>query len=249
MSVTYPTSVPPLIPPSTVAADSFVNLLEVNTLIVEDISTEGVITAAEIFVVGNVAPSIPAKVTIGTIAKAGNLTLVPLGTGSNPVVAAGNLQIVPVTNSAGNFNATLSNLATLGQSTVYTLPDPVSATATVVTNTGLTTMAAGSQIILDKGTITATGTGPYVATLSKNSGVITTPSLTTAGGATSVLTLTNTKITTANVIGVFIMGGTNTTAGVQLSAVAGSNTATINITNTTAATAFNGTLIIGFVIF
>jgi hypothetical protein len=107
------------------------------------------------------------------------------------------------------------------------------------------TMAAGSEIILDKTTGTVSG---GAVTISKQSGVITTTSLSTAAGDTVSFTLTNTLIASTSVVLVSLMGGTNTTPGVQLSAVPGSGSATINITNT-GGSDFNGTIILGFAVF
>jgi hypothetical protein len=42
------------------------------------------------------------------------------------------------------------------------------------------------------------------------------------------------------------MGGTNTTENITLKAVAGAGTATLTIYNNTAATALNGTILIGY---
>jgi len=69
--------------------------------------------------------------------------------------------------------------------------------------------------------------------------------LTTAQYATSAFTLTNSAITTSSVINVSIMGGTNTTPGVTVSATAGAGSSTVTITNLNSA-ALNGTLLIGF---
>lgn len=115
----------------------------------------------------------------------------------------------------------------------------------IVSKVDVNTMAAGSQIILDKGTGTVS-TG--AVTINKNSGVITTTSLTTAAGATSTVTLTNSMIASSSVVLVSLMGGTNTTLGVQLSATAATGSSTITIGNNNASAALNGTLIIGFVI-
>lgn len=108
------------------------------------------------------------------------------------------------------------------------------------------TMAAGSKIVLDKGTGTVSAGD---VTINKNSGVITTTSLTTAAGSTATVTLTNSEIATSSVVIVSLMGGTNTTVGVILSATAAAGSSTITIENNNASAALNGTLIIGFSIF
>jgi hypothetical protein len=84
-------------------------------------------------------------------------------------------------------------------------------------------------------------------TASGNSGVITTSSLTTAGGATYVITWTNTLITATSVISLTIQGGSNNaTNNITFKCAPGSGTATLTIFNNTAATALNGTLLIGY---
>lgn len=115
--------------------------------------------------------------------------------------------------------------------------------ANVVTKNSVNTMAAGSQIILAK----ANGTeAANAVTASGNAGVITTSSLTTAGAATYVITWTNTFITATSVIGLTIQGGTNTTQDINFKVVPGAGTATLTIYNLTAATALNGTILIGY---
>lgn len=79
-----------------------------------------------------------------------------------------------------------------------------------------------------------------------SAGVITTSSLTTAGGSSYAITFTNPVINTASVVLVSLMGGTNTTENITLKATAGSGTSTLTIYNNTSATALNGTLLIGY---
>ena len=117
--------------------------------------------------------------------------------------------------------------------------------ANVVVTNGINTMASGSEIILAKSTATTTA---GAATVNQQSGVLTTPSITTAGGSSYVITLTNSLITTSSVLLTSYMGGTNTTTNLSISAVPGAGSATITIYNDTAATAFNGTVIVGFVV-
>lgn len=79
-------------------------------------------------------------------------------------------------------------------------------------------------------------------------GVITTSSLTTAGGASYAITWTNTLITPTSVIVLTTSGGTNTTQNFRMNATSGSSTSTLTIYNNTAATAFNGTILINYLI-
>ena len=194
---------------------------------------------------------------------------------SFPATASkGSLLLVGVANT-GNTNTTISNAA-MGQASVISIPDPAGATANfavapaalvnnnlvkasgtaglvadagivataVMQTTAVNTMSGSGQIILVK----ANGTEAVNAvTASGNAGVITTSSLTTAGGATYVITWTNTKITATSVIGLTIQGGSNNaTNNITFTCVPGSGTATLTIFNNTAATALNGTLLIGY---
>lgn len=61
---------------------------------------------------------------------------------SYPSAASNGHMVVAAVGNAGNFNATLSSISTLGQSTVYTIPDPGAATANVVLDAG--TNASGT---------------------------------------------------------------------------------------------------------
>jgi hypothetical protein len=103
--------------------------------------------------------------------------------------------------------------------------------------------ASGTLRLISK----ANGTeAANAVTASGTAGVITTSALTTAGGATYVITWTNTFITTSSIISLSIMGGTNTTQNITLTATAGAGTSTLTIYNNTAATALNGTIFIGY---
>jgi hypothetical protein len=112
--------------------------------------------------------------------------------------------------------------------------------------TAVNTMSGSGQIILVK----ANGTeAANAVTASGNAGIITTSALTTAGAATYVITWTNTKITTTSVIGLTIMGGSNNaTNNITFTVTAGAGTSTLTIFNNTAATALNGTLLIGYTV-
>lgn len=118
----------------------------------------------------------------------------------------------------------------------------VAATA-LMQNNIVNTMTGVGQIILAK----ANGTeASNAVTASGNAGVITTSSLSAAGGATYAITWTNTKITATSVLSFCIQGGTNTTQNITFTCVPGTGTATLTIFNNTAATALNGTILIGY---
>ncbi len=128
------------------------------------------------------------------------------------------------------------------------LSDVVSASASLA-NLGGLPLAGGQmtgQLLFDRGTATSTA---GAATVNHQAGVITTESLTTAAAAAYAFTLTNSRITTASIVLLQLMGGTNTTRGLELRAIPGSGSATLSIyNNNVAGTALNGTLIFGFAV-
>lgn len=157
----------------------------------------------------------------------------------------GSLALVGVANT-GNTVTTISNAA-MGQASVVSIPDPGTATANFVLDTGITNMAAGSQIIFAK----ANGTeSTGVITANGQAGIVTTSSLTTAAGATTSITFNNSFITSTSAILVSIMGGTNMIVGAEIGCnYASPGVATINITNNSAGGfSFNGTQVLGYVI-
>lgn len=131
---------------------------------------------------------------------------------------------------------------------------PASGTANNINFVDVASAAGGPFMPLSGGTFTGSafankGTGTVssgAVTINTQAGVITTTSLSTAGGASTTITLTNSQISSSSVVLLSWMGGTNTTANFTMSVVPGTGTATITIFNNTAATALNGTIIIGF---
>ena len=162
-----------------------------------------------------------------------------------PATAARGHLVFSATENTGNTTTSITNAA-MGQTSQITIPDPgAGGSANFVLDHGVTTMYSASQIILGK----ANGTeAANAVTASGNAGVITTSALTTAGGANYAITWTNTKISSSSVILLTIMGGTNTTENITLKALAGSGTSTLTIYNNTAATALNGTILIGYAV-
>jgi len=105
-------------------------------------------------------------------------------------------------------------------------------------------MGAGTTITPDSGTGSCSSNA---VTISKSAGVVTTESLTTAGGAKQTITVTNTLVTASSRIHVTLNGGTNTTRPVMIGQVVpGSGSFTVDIENLTAATALNGTIKFAF---
>jgi len=119
--------------------------------------------------------------------------------------------------------------------------------ANVLVNTAANVMAAGSSIALDKGAETENA---HAVTINKQAGSILTTSLTTAGGATETITLTNSEVLSNSVLIASLENGTNTaTNALTLTSTVSAGQVVFVITNVTAATALNGTLIINFVVF
>lgn len=153
------------------------------------------------------------------------------------LVAKGDGKIVPTTTSNVPF-AIISGTGYQHSTFFATSDTAVSRTITIPDATGdivLASKANGTEVA---NSVTASGTA----------GVITTSALTTAGGANYAITWTNTSITTASIIMLSVMGGTNTTQNINFTVTAGSGTSTLTIFNSTAATALNGTIKIGYIV-
>lgn len=118
---------------------------------------------------------------------------------------------------------------------------------TSLANLGGLALAGGQMtgsMLMDRGTATSTA---GAATVNHQAGVITTEALTTAAAAAYSFTLTDSRITSASVVMLMLMGGTNTTRGLELRAIPGTGSAAISIyNNNVAGSALNGTLIFGF---
>ncbi len=212
------------------------------------------------------------NVTAGSSGNAGTVTSFP-GTATK-----GSLILAAVANT-GNTTTTISNDAmgqasvvnipdpgnAIGQFVVGATATPFvsgnfpknSGTAGLMVDSGVAVaelmqlntanvMATGGSITLLK----ANGTeSSNAVTADGQCGVITTSSLSTAGGGSYAITWTNTSIATTSVILLTVMGGTNSTENITLKASAGSGSSTLTIYNNTAATALNGTIFIGYAVF
>jgi hypothetical protein len=125
----------------------------------------------------------------------------------------------------------------------------VSSTTAALANLGGLPLAGGQMtgsILMDRGTATSTA---GAATVNHQAGVITTEALTTAAASAYAFTLTNSRITSASIVLLQLMGGTNTTRGLELRAIPGSGSATLSFfNNNVAGSALNGTLIFGFTV-
>lgn len=106
------------------------------------------------------------------------------------------------------------------------------------------TLSAGSNLTVDSGTVAA---ALGAATLNKQSGVVTSEALTTIGGQTYTLTLTNSVVTAGSRVFCSLDNGTNTTGPIYVSRVTpGAGSVVIVVTNGAAAIALNGTIKIAF---
>ena len=201
-------------------------------------SSKGISTITSATITTLTSTTVNAPTTnVGADASAGTLSVFPATT------ASGKLTLT-VSNAAGATTTNINVAAQAGART-YTVPDAGASSSFVMLN-GVATMAAGSNIITDK----APGTcSSNAVTISKQSGVVTTESLTTAGGASQAITITNTLITTASVVLCQLQGGSNNaTKNLDLVAVPGNGSVVVTIYNLTASTALNGTLVFGFLV-
>jgi hypothetical protein len=106
-----------------------------------------------------------------------------------------------------------------------------------------------TTVKIDSGTKAATATSG-AATLNKNSGSITTESLTTAAAADYTLTITNSAILATDMVMASVQQGTSTTGEPTITTVTpAAGSLVIKVRNTAASAALNGTLIVSFVRF
>ncbi len=208
-------------------------------------STNNVVTG-----VGNTANAVPVTNSSATISMAACGTTGQLLRGSTSAAPAFSTSTYPDTNAintllyASSAN-TMTALATANSGVLITSSGGApSISSTLPSGIAATNMALTTPTISK-----ANGTeGSNLVTASGGAGVITTSSLTTGAGSTYTITWTNTSITSASVIVLSQMGGTNTTEPVVLKATAGSGTSTITILNDDLLNALNGTLLIGYVV-
>lgn len=159
----------------------------------------------------------------------GTDTINSVATGTGVSQAAGTTVTYRV-NVAGNWLAVLP-------------PAP----GNVVLINQINTFTAGNGFVLTKGTGTVSSNA---VTINAQAGVITTTSLSTASGASATATtLTNSFIAATSAIFCNVIGGTNTTNGITITAVPGAGSASIVLTNgNVAAAALNGTVIYSFLV-
>jgi len=157
---------------------------------------------------------------------------------------ANTASIYKVTATAGTLTILAS--ADPGVSVVDYMATPLAEGAPVDQFLPLSGGQMTGSVLLDRGTATSTA---GAATVNHQAGVITTEALTTAAAAAYAFTLTDSRITASSIVLLQLMGGTNTTRGLELRAIPGAGSATLSIyNNNVAGTALNGTLIFGFVV-
>lgn len=162
-----------------------------------------------------------------TITSNGQITL-------SQWIDAGNVLLPVVSGNLASFNGTTGQIQDSGV-----------AASNVMTLSGTNVMTGTGRIIAVK----ANGTeASNAVTANGMAGIITTSSLTTAGGASYAITWTNSYISLTSTIQLSMMGGTNTVPNFTLTATAGSGTSTLTIHNNTASTVLNGTILIGYLI-
>lgn len=87
------------------------------------------------------------------------------------------------------------------------------------------------------------------ATLSKSAGKVTSEAITTAAAALYTLTITNTQVAAADLAFASVANGTNTQGSPIIEKVtAGAGTLTILVRNAHASQAFNGTIVVSFMV-
>lgn len=195
--------------------------------------TDATITATS-DIVGNWGSSANAVNIQKITASASTITVLSSG---DPGASVFNYQATPQNETTNASNALIS---------ANNLSDVASASASLA-NLGGLPLAGGQMtgsILLDRGTATSTA---GAATINHQAGVVTTEALTTDAAAAYAFTLTNSRIATTSIVNVQLMGGTNTTRGLECRAIPSNGSAAISIyNNNVAGTALNGTLIFGF---
>jgi len=168
-------------------------------------------------------------------ASAGTLTILSSGDPGASVLSYSAVQ--PEGAQSGSFLVASSNLS------------DVSSPSVSLANLGGVALIGSTmtgKLTLERGTAISTA---GAATVNFQSGVITTEALTTAAASAYAFTLTDSRILSTSIVLLQLMGGTNTTRGLELRAVPGAGSATISIfNNNVAASALNGTLIFGFLV-
>ncbi|MDE2103964.1 MAG: hypothetical protein KGL39_42400 [Patescibacteria group bacterium] len=138
----------------------------------------------------------------------------------------------------------IDNAPAVGGSTTITTGYAFWVAAGLTELDGGLTLGAGSNLTLDTGTAAATA---GAATLNKQSGTITSESITTAAGSVYTLTLTNSLVTASSRVFASVDNGTNTRTNLIVQKITpGSGSVTIDVKNDEPTNALNGTIKINF---
>lgn len=153
---------------------------------------------------------------------------------TSPSTQKGNL-VIKAANNAGNTQTLITN-ASQAAARTYSIPDAGASGSLVV--------GGGNAAV----TLSGTG-GTSTGTMTTLSAQVTSASITTAGGATHVATITYTGIASTDIVMITKAGGTNNaTENYSYKAVCTSDTITVTLSNNTAATALNGTVIFNILV-
>lgn len=146
-------------------------------------------------------------------------------------------------------NKDLSSIRNLGLSGTLTTVTSNSTTSTSTTaNVTNLVFGVGGKIDTDSGTTTATGSGTVSSgTLNKMAGKVTTPAMTSAALSGHVCTISNSQITSADMVLVSI-SSTTTGFPVLASATISTGTVVVTIYNASSTTAFNAAADISFLV-
>jgi fibronectin-binding autotransporter adhesin len=167
----------------------------------------------------------------------------------------GSLTVPGITLTTNGVTVTLGGITVNGGG-ITVASGAASFAGGVTVTAGGATIAGGEAVTggltvdafhLDTGTKTATGNAGQ-ATLNKMSGIVTTESLTIAGGSKTTYLINNSNITSSDVVLVEVGNGTNSTAQPSIGTVTpGTGSVSIAINNT-AATSVSGTLKLFFAV-
>lgn len=146
-------------------------------------------------------------------------------------------------NGAITIGTTNADSVSIGRSTkTTTVNGALTATGLTTLNGGLT-LGAGSNLTSDTGTATAVA---GAATLNKQSGTITSESLTTAAGSTYTLTITDSVVTAASRVFASADNGTNTGGELTVQRITPAAGSVVIVVKNTGGIAYNGTIKINF---
>lgn len=134
-----------------------------------DPSKTKVVMAGSAVVVNHIAKFVDTAGTVddtaGAAINSGNIQAGLSGTAGSlisfPAAAANGSLILAAVGNAGNFNATVSSVSTLGQSTVYTIPDILAATGDIVVSTGAVRMKMVADAVVAGGAAANTVTDAF----------------------------------------------------------------------------------------